>query len=368
MTVTEAGQEHRQSVSDSERSHEVPSILQWAIPLLVHRRIIVLIPVATAILTVAVTLALPKKYTTSISFTPVQSDAAAGALAGLAGQIGLSLPTGDLATSPDFYARLLRTNDILLELAKARYVVPVGADTLRGNFLELYEISEGDEGRSFSKAIEVLSSRVLSIGFDRQTSMVSVDVRTKWRALSYQMATILLDRVNEFNLRSRQARAGAEERFLRLRLDTARVELRNSENRLQSFLVSNRTYQSDPMLTFEFNRLERELMLRQSVYSTLIQSYEGARLAAVRNTPSLSIVEQPRPAFRFDRRRTLTKAILGFAAGLVLALAYVGAIGAYHAAESSPGQSGRLRSLITAAADDLRRLFPFGTRRRASSR
>ncbi len=302
---------------------EPENFLDWMIPLARYRRVVIVVPLLLGALTVAVTLILPKKYTTTLSFVPVQTEGSVEGLASLAGQIGLSLPSTDVSTSPDFYAQLIRTPDILLELARAEYVVVHQGDTLRGTFVELYEIRRADEGRTLAEALRVLSSKVLTVGFDRQTSIVSVDVRTKWKDMSYQMATLLLARIDEFNLKSRQNRASAEQQFLERRIDSARVELREAENALQNFLLANRSYQSDPVLVFTYARLEREVTLKQSVYTTLIQSYEAARLASVRNTPSVSLVEIPAPALRFDRRRTVTKLAAGLIAGFVLAFGYI---------------------------------------------
>jgi uncharacterized protein involved in exopolysaccharide biosynthesis len=286
-----------------------------------HWRLFLALPLIAAIGTAGVVLTMPKKYTTVVSFTPVTTAGSLGPLAGLAGQFGVNLSTSDPSSSPDFYAALLQTREILQPIAQRQYRTDVAGPAR--SFIDIYEIGERDSARTLSEAMRVLQRDILTIGFDRQTGIVSLRIRTRWPQLSYEMGQYTVSLLNGFNLQSRQTQASAERRFLAERLDTVRMELRGSENRLQDFLTRNRSYQNDPMLAFEHDRLERDVTLRQEVYNTLTQSFEQARLSSVRNTPSISIVESPKLALRFDRRNTLPKMLAAFAAGVVLALAWV---------------------------------------------
>jgi len=340
-----------------ESKRDDASLLQLTCLLLRRRRLVAGLSMGLAVLVTAVTLLLPKKYTTSLSFTPVATDIPAGALASLAGQFGVNIGGNDPSQTPDFYGTLLQTPDILTKLALTNYSFVDGTDTLSGNFLKLYDISEGDAGKTLDEALRVLQKKILTIGFDRQTSIVSVDVQTKWGPLSYQMANRLLGLINDFNLNSRQTQAGQELRFLTQRLDTAQAELRSAENRLQAFVVANRGFATDPTLSFEHDRLQRDMNLRQDVYTTLTQAVEQTRLRAVRNTPSISLVEHPTPALRFDRRHTLPKLIAGFAGGLVLAVVWLLVVEVLSKGKTeTPSDFESLERLWQDTKNDLRRL------------
>jgi hypothetical protein len=312
---------------------------------------------AVAGLVVAATLLAPKKYTTSIAFTPVASPTAGlsmSSLAGLAGQFGVSLPTGDATSSPEFYAYLMRSDAILQRLAETKYTISDDGQPVTGTFIELYEIDKGTPGKTMYEAIHRLRTKRTTIGFESRTGIVSATIKTKWSDLSYQMGVRLLQLVDSFNLQSRQGLASMETQFLTGRLDSARIELRQAENALQAFLLRNRSYESDPMLAFEHGRLQRETAIRQEVYSVLTQSFEQARLAAVHNTPTVSLVTPPTPALRFDRRQTLSKLILGLAAGFLVALAFVIAKESVRNAQAQdPSSYSVLRSLILDAKADL---------------
>lgn len=305
---------------------DMPNALRLAWLGLRHRWIVLAGAFGLAFVTGIVLLIVPKKYTTTVSFTPVTSDIASalGAnVSGLASQFGVSLPGSDPSQSPNFYASLLVTQDVQQPLVETQHVIHDGKTTLRGNFVQLYDIDEGDSGKSIAEALRQLNKKILSISFDNQTSIVEVSVTTKWRDLSYAMATQLLDVVNEFNLASRQQQGVQERRFLGGRVDTAATELHRAENNLQAFLQANRLYQNDPQLIFEFDRLQREVTLRESVYQMLVQMYEQARLEAVRNTPSISVVQHPVPALRFDRRNIALKTAAAFVFGGGLAFVFL---------------------------------------------
>lgn len=334
---------------------------EFATTLLRWRRVFIAVPLIVAGTVVAITLALPKQYTTAFSFTPVASAGAglsASSLAGLAGQFGVTLPTSDPSSSPEFYAYLMRSDGILRALAQSKYRVNDGGAEHAGTFIELYEVEESTPGRTMYQTLKILREEALGVSFDARTSLVSAEIKTTWPDLSLQMATRLLQLVDSFNIQSRQSLAALESEFLVDRLDTARAELRAAENSLQSFLSRNRSYESDPVLVFEYGRLQRELSTRQDVFSVLTQSYEQSRLAAVHNTPSVSVVEQPTEALRFDRRRTLPKLIGGLALGFMIALFYVIATDAVRRLrEDDPSSLSEIEALAREMRSDAQRIL-----------
>jgi uncharacterized protein involved in exopolysaccharide biosynthesis len=59
--------------------------------------------------------------------------------------------------------------------------------------------------------------------------------------------------------------------------------------------------------------------MKQSVYTTLAQSYEQASLTALRDTPVITTVEQPKVAARADARGLVLKLLLALIGGLFIA-------------------------------------------------
>jgi len=139
--------------------------------------------------------------------------------------------------------------------------------------------------------------------------------------LAQQIVENLFRYVNELNLDMRRQRAADEARFIDERLGTARSELYAAEDRLQTFLRSNRDLGSVAEGTFQRERLEREVEMRQQIFTSLSLAYEQSRLDEVRNTAVISIVERPTAPLFPNSRHVGVKAILAAGIGALIGLA-----------------------------------------------
>jgi uncharacterized protein involved in exopolysaccharide biosynthesis len=280
-------------------------------------------PLGCVIVVVLGSLLLPPKYTTTVSFSPVTTQASAGTLVGLASQFGVALPGQDATASPEFFADLVHGPEILQRLATKSYKAVVNQDTVLGTLVDFYSIDEGDNGRTLAAAIDKLGDDILRVRAKRTTGVVSITVTTKWPDLSREIGEELVRLVEAYNLKSHQARADAEYRFMSQRLDTTELELRSAENRLQAFLQSNREFRSDPRLLFEYDRLSRDVSMRQSVFTTLMQNAENARIEAVRNTPSLALVQPPAQPLRSDPLQLPLRVVVTLMFAMIVTVAIV---------------------------------------------
>lgn len=287
--------------------------------LLRNRRLFVAIPTILVVAVICIVLALPRKYTTVVAFAPAASSVDLSQFSNLASQFGLALPGDDPTQSPLFYADLIQTPSFLRQLAETKTSFADGHVLRSGNLVQLYGIADRTPGETLDDAIRLLQQTIVSVDVDPQTNIVTVTIRSKWRGYSETLGHRILDLVNEFNIRARQTQAQAERNFVKQRVDSAAAELANAEGALESFLKSNRLFESDPQLVLHHDRLERAVNLQQQLYITLQQAYEQARIAAVRNTPSITLIQAPTPALVPDRRGLLLKSIVSAISGLMLA-------------------------------------------------
>ena len=289
--------------------------------LLRRRGTIVLTTVLCVGLAVAYTLLQSDEYTTQASFRPQGSEASASELMALAGQFGINIPgLGGEELSPAFYAELLTSREILYRVADRSYEVE-GAGSVR--LPDLLEIEEDTEALRVEEAIEQLRDDLVSIQTGRETGVLTLGVTTEWPELSQAIAARLLDEIQVFNLETRRSQAAAERMFIEARVDSARAALNTAEDSMQLFLQANRRYEDSPELTFQRERLQREISRQQQVYTGLVQSFEQARIAEVRDTPVLTVLQAPYlPPGPDDRSLLLALAlgmVLGGMAGVVLA-------------------------------------------------
>lgn len=282
-----------------------------------QRRFVLSFGIGAFVLVLAFALFRPRTYTSTAVFMPQAPENALSRLSGIAAQLGAVVPTTDAGSSPAFYASLLKSRDVLRQAALTRYAFVLGADSVHGTLIDLYRVSGDSPPIRRDAAVRRLVEDI-DISTNRETGVVNLEVTTPWATLSQQVASRMIGLVSQFNLQTRQTRAGAERRFVESRLQDARASLLAAEDRLQGFLQENREFRNAPRLVFENDRLRRDIEQRQQVYTSLAQAYEQARIDEVRNTPVITILELPDLPARPDPRRALLKGLLGLVAGMLL--------------------------------------------------
>ena len=355
-----------------EEESEPASVLRLINSILRHRRVVIGLPILLAAIVCSATLLRSRTWTASASFSPSESQAAQmGQLAGIAAQFGFSIPIAASGESPEFYVALLRSGEIRRSAVRSTYrlIDETDPDTTwtTGDLVELFEIRGRSEAGRLEGAVEQLGRRV-SVGTSPETGMVRLSVQTKWPELSVQIAHRLLELVNDFNLQTRQSQANAEREFVTQRLAEAQEELVGAENDLEAFLQSNRRIENSPPLGFERDRLQRLVTLRQEVVVSLAQALEQAKIEEVRNTPVITIVEEPYPPARPDRRRLIMKGMVSLALGLFLGIVTAFALEFMAASrDRDPEQYAAFRQLAADTKSEARSLWG-GVRRRSAPR
>jgi uncharacterized protein involved in exopolysaccharide biosynthesis len=292
--------------------------------LLRHRRLVLGTGLVAFLLVGVVTFVRHRTYTSTARFMPQASEGSLSQLSGLAATFGVSVPAIDPGSSPAFYGELLKSRDVLRQTVETRYAFAVKGDSMHGTLVELFDThGSTPAARRDAAAKELLEN--IDVNVSRETGTIDLEITTAWPELSQQVGRRMIQLVSEFNLHRRQTKAGAERRFVEARVAEAKDTLRAAEARLQAFLQRNRAYQSAPSLMFEYDRLERDVTMQQQLYTTLAQSYEGARIDEVRNTPVITLMEPPDLPAKPDPRLALVKGLLAGILGLALG-AFIAAV------------------------------------------
>ncbi len=280
----------------------------------------------------------PRVYVSTATFIPQSSDNAMSGLELAASQFGIRVPTAGGMWGSPVYVELLRSR-MLLE--------PIGLDTLavpeqdgrRIAVMDLFDVPELPLPERTERTVAALR-KAITADEEKKLSGVRLTITTEWPSVSLTLADRLVSAVNQFNLSTRKSQATAERQFAETQASEAERALRESEDRLQAFLQRNRSIDGSPELRFAQDRLQRDITLRQSVFTALTQKREEARIKEVRDTPVLTILETPRLAATGQSRRLVVKAVFGgFVAlliGMAIAFAREGMIGALRSAWSAP--------------------------------
>jgi uncharacterized protein involved in exopolysaccharide biosynthesis len=256
----------------------------------------------------------PPLYLASASFVPQGNDASRSGLASLAGQLGVSLPASNQSLSPEFYASLLKSRVLLLPIARDSFVIAERGPA-KIAFVDLFKLSGPSEAAREEEALALLNKKIVGVSMSKLTGVVGVSAGSQWRSVSLDIVTKLVNGVSDFNEKVRQGQAAAERRFIGERLAVASAELRAAEDRLEGFLRTNRDLGHSPQLIIQRERFQRDLSLRQQVFTTLTQSYEDARIREVRDTPVITIFEPPAVPTQPERRGRFLRVAVGMFLG-----------------------------------------------------
>jgi uncharacterized protein involved in exopolysaccharide biosynthesis len=221
--------------------------------------------------------------------------------------------------SPAFYVDLVKSRTILGAVTESTFVATIDGKRGRGKIADLYGIRDATSADRRDDAIKRLSRDILATATTK-TGVVSVAVTSPSPELAAQINGLVLNLIDQFNLTIRRSQASAERRFTEARVAEAQQNLRTTEDQLQFFLQSNREFRNSPVISAQYDRLQREVLLRQQLFSTLVQALEKAKIDEVRDTPVISVVERPEVPVRPNRRGTVGKLVTAMLIGSLLGL------------------------------------------------
>lgn len=309
--------EPRSAASPDESSRDV-TLLDLVNVGLRYRRSIVLLPLVFMAIGVAQARSSPRTYRADGAFLLQGAGGDKSGVAGLAAQFGVSVPGGG-SDVPQLYADLVKSRRFLGQLADRRFSFVAAGRRHQGTLSALLGVKAGSAAETRRKTVELMRDAVSS-KVNPITGVVGLSVTTRFPALSEQVAQALLGMVTEFNLSTRQSQAAAERQFTEARLADAERELRAAENALQDFMLSNRRFENAPQLMLRRERLVRDVTEHQAVYAMVSQAYERARIDEVRDTPALTVIDNPTGSAAPQSRETAARGVLMALLGLVLAL------------------------------------------------
>lgn len=299
-----------------EGPREETSLLVFLSILLYHRRIITICALAGVALFGASAASEANLFLSRASFLVKGSRAPAqipGAFAALSGGIAAA---AEFSQSIVFYADLVKAKSILVPVARKTYTTAAGERT---TLATLYGIEEKDSGTAGRRAADRLIRDVSSTIYSR-SGLVGIAIHSTDPLVAQQIASNILAELDAYSATRRREQAVEERSFIEGLVAEARTRLALAEEAVAAFGRLNRDYENSPQLRVEYDRLAREVMMRQQIYTALSQSYEQARIEAVRDPTTLSIVEPPDLPAQPQTRAALRKTLLGLAVGMFVGI------------------------------------------------
>lgn len=323
--------------------------------LLRHRRSIVILSLFGGLFAISLALTADRRYRAAASFVPHAAESSVGGAAALARRFGVNVGgAGRNTYSPEFYAHLARSRQVLSDAVQSSYAVPVRGRDRTATLIEIYGIEAATRAETVRDAVQELRGNT-SVSVDLETGVVEVAVSAMTPDLAEAISARILELLRDFNRRDRHSQAMAEVQFIAERLEEAGARLRTAEEALQRFYDSNRQFQTSPELMFEHQRLQRQVSMSQALYTNLAESHENARIEAAKDLPVLTVVNQPQGSALPLGRGTVKRGILGALLGFIVAmgLAFTRSYANNLSSEESPAMA-ELRSVMSEVWADVR--------------
>jgi tyrosine-protein kinase Etk/Wzc len=291
-------------------------------------RVLVGVPIATALVVAVIVLVIPVRFTAEAMFAPdiTPSSTLSGSLSSLASSFGLAANGGP--GSPYYYASLAISRPVLEALVTARYgdlSPPEKADStgVGPTLMDIYGVSKRlTQHERIAKAIGILTDRI-DVSTDDRTGIVTVDVSAPTPGLAATITQRLLEQIQALDARNRQARAAAEVGFLKLRMAEVHDSLVEAESTMTRFYQANRDLGTNATLKFREAELRSAYDLLNNLYTGLAQQKEQASLERVRNTPILNVLVPPVPPAEKSFPERTASVLVAFAFGLTFGLGYI---------------------------------------------
>lgn len=300
------------------------SLLEVINAILRSWRTAVLLPAASAVAFGVLALTKERAYVATATFVPQEGENRnLGRAAALAQQFGVNLDGDRSVQSPQFYEQLLRSQTLLRRAVESQYTLPPATgQQLSGTLVEYWNLKEQgpSELAALRRGVQRLRGAI-STNVRRETGVIELRVTTRDGSMSEQIAARLLGLLDDYNLEVRKARAREEGRFVDARLSEALRDVELAEVEVEQFLRQNRNFSSSPELMFEYDRLQRSVLVRQEVYSMLLAAQGQARMDGMRETPMLQIIDSPVGSSEPAPRKVRLMAVLGLMLGLLIAVA-----------------------------------------------
>jgi len=277
----------------------------FVLPILKYKRVTYTIVTTSVLATLAVCLIMKNKYTSTATILPsgpaILTSELKNLAAGSVAELGLGATSQAGENSSALYPDILGSRLISERIIKRNYSF-YHRSRARAMSLEEYI-----DAPNIDRALRRLN-KLVTIKSDRKTGVITVSVTTKYPELSAAVAHAYLEELDDYNIHHRQSTASENQKFTAKRLLEIKAELAEAEDSLRSFKEANMNYMisNDPDLQLELARLQREADMKASLYLTMAQQNELARIEAVKDIPVVQILDRGTvPQEKTSPRRSL---------------------------------------------------------------
>jgi uncharacterized protein involved in exopolysaccharide biosynthesis len=280
------------------------------------KKFIILVTLITTAVFIGLTFLMTPTYLSSTVILPDMGKDKLGPLGDLASLAGINI--GGEVIMVKLYPDIIQSEAVLTPVIENKYKSKFYDQPV--NLIEYFEIEEETPRRTQEVILERMR-KLLKIEMSQKTGLLTYSIETKDAQVSADILNKITDELNNFLLTKKATNAGEQRKWIDQRLKEVKVDLSKAENLLKEFREKNRRVIDSPQLLLEQERLIRAVTIQTTVYSTLIQQYEMAKIEELKYVPIINVLDGAIPAARKKSPKRSYFAIAG------MFLSFFGAVG-----------------------------------------
>jgi len=242
--------------------------------------------------------------------------------AGLAAQFGIALPTAQ--SEPNWvYPEIIKSRTLARSMLKRKF------DTKQfGPQKSLLQIlTYGNDEPEFSiDTLEILALegliKKINLSEDRKTRILTLTLSASEPQFASDIISALIEELDAHQKQYNKAITSKTRKFIEERIVAVGKELREAEEILKDFTVSNRRIENSPLLLLEQQRLAREVSVPVGVFTTLKQQLETTKIEEVKESDYVIVLDPPEAPLKRSgpnrRKMVIFAGFLGIGLGIAI--------------------------------------------------
>ncbi len=280
---------------------------------------IALLIVAAAVISIIVSLLLPKSYLAATVILPETDKGKLSAMGGLSDLASLAgVNVGSDGSLVKLYPTIIRSEAVLKNVITKKYSTLEYDQPV--DLMEYWKVNGITAEEKFESALKALRDQLMILT-DNKTSVITMTISSPEPQLSADILNEISSGLDLFIRNKRTTSAGEQRKFIEGRLVEVKSDLTAAENTLKEFREKNRQVVS-PQLLLEQERLIRDVQINATLYTELRKQHELVKIEEVKNIPVINIMDPARPPARKDKPKRAVIVILSTAAAAIAVFGY----------------------------------------------
>ena len=260
----------------------------------------------------------PLFVSTSVILLPSESSSNLGGLTGLASGLGVDVASSESVdlSSPSLFPDIINSRLFAERLLKMRFTIDDKNQTTLIDFLSGQNYKESFKSE---KLIQNTVSKLKSmISLSNEGAFSRLSVETENPILSKDLNNAVLNELQSLNRVFKSNHLSEKIKFIEERIEIVSKDLEKSELDLKTFRENNRQIRSSPSLALSEERYLREVETKKSVFLTLKQQLELAKIEEIQEASIIQILDEAQIPLYPSNKQLRTSLMLALILGSIL--------------------------------------------------